>query len=61
MVGAISGAGGGPAEMLSRAQQEIMAALAVQQAAEQKLATAAVQGNQGVQGQEAGSLVDIMV
>ena len=59
-VGTISGAGSASAEILSRAQQEILAALAVEQAAEQKLAAAAVRGNQGAQGQEAGSLIDIM-
>jgi hypothetical protein len=60
MVEAISGAGAAQMEMLIRAQQEIIQALAVQQAAEQKLAAAAIRGNQGAQKAASGALVDVM-
>jgi len=60
MIGAISGAGAAQIDVMTRAQQEIIAALAVQQAMEQKLAVAAIGGDQAGRQTETGALVDVM-
>jgi hypothetical protein len=61
MVGPISGAGASQIAMVTQAQREIIAALALQQAMEQKLAVAAIGGGtQGTRLAEAGTLVDVM-
>jgi UDP:flavonoid glycosyltransferase YjiC (YdhE family) len=60
MVSAISGVGAAQIATVTRAQEEIIAALADQQAAEQKLALAAIGGNQAGKKAATGALVDVM-
>ncbi len=61
MVSSISGTGAAQVAMVTQAQREIIAALAMQQAMEQKLAVAAIGGGgQGTRLAEAGALVDVM-